>query len=78
MVGGGCIKDEKGKIVVEEERVRDVWAACYEKLLKEEFDWNRNDLIDADVVGPGRDTSYLKIYSETHKCDLRYSLVSVY
>ena len=43
VVGGGYIKDEKGKIVVEEESVRDVWAAYYEKLLNEEFDWNRNE-----------------------------------
>ena len=38
VVGGGCLKDENGKIVVEEERVRDVWAAYYEKLVNEEFD----------------------------------------
>ena len=29
-VGGGCIKDENGKIVVEEEKVRQVWAAYCE------------------------------------------------
>ena len=34
MVGGGCIKDENGKIVVQEETVRKVWTAFYEKLIK--------------------------------------------
>ena len=38
--GGGCIKDEYGKVVMEEEKVRDVLVAYYEKLLNEEFDWN--------------------------------------
>ncbi len=44
VVGGGCIKDEYGKVVVEEEKVRDVWAAHHEKPLNEEFDWNMNEL----------------------------------
>ena len=68
VVGGGYIKDEKGKIVVEEERVKDVWAACYEKLLNEEFDWNRNDLIDADVVsGPLEEISIEDVRAAIHK-----------
>ena len=68
VVGGGCIKDEKGKIVVEEERVRDVWAAYYEKLLNEEFDWNRNELSDADAVsGPLEEISMQEVRSAIHK-----------
>ena len=68
VVGGGCIKDEKGKIVVEEERVRDVWAAYYEKLLNEEFDWNRNELSDADAVsGPLEEISMQEVRAAIHK-----------
>ena len=50
VVEGGCIGDENGKIVVEEEMMREVWAAYYEKLLIEEFDWNINELHDVDAV----------------------------
>ena len=58
----------KGKIVVEEEWVRDVWTAYYEKLLNEEFDWSRNDLIDADVVsGPLEEISMQEVRSAIHK-----------
>ena len=68
MVGGGCIKDEKGKIVVEEERVRDIWAAYYEKLLNEEFDWNVNELSDADAVsGPLEEISIEELRAAIHK-----------
>src|SRR5271163_415965 len=53
VVGGGCVKDQEGKIVVEEERIKEVWRAYYEKLLIEEFDWTRNDLEEVDSVsGP--------------------------
>ena len=37
VVGGACIKDENGKIVVQEEKVRD---SMRNYLLNEEFDWN--------------------------------------
>ena len=68
VVGGGCIKDEYGKVVVEEEKVRDVWAAYYEKLLNEEFDWNMNELNDADVVsGPLKEISMQEVRAAIHK-----------
>ena len=53
---------------MEEEKVRDVWAANYEKLLNAERDWNRNDLIDADVVsGPLEEISIEEVRAAIHK-----------
>ena len=52
VVGGGCVKDKDGKIVVEEEKIK-VWRDYFKKLLNEEFNWNKNslELVNA-VSGP--------------------------
>ena len=34
VVGGGCVKGKDGKIVVEEEKIKEVWRDYFEKLLK--------------------------------------------
>jgi hypothetical protein len=53
VVGSGCIKDEEGKIVVEENELKETWRKYYEKLLKEEFDWDRSTLeVRGEVSGP--------------------------
>src|SRR5260221_512039 len=53
VVGGGCVKDRDGKIVVEEEKIKEVWRDYFEKLLNEEFDWNKNSLEPVNAVsGP--------------------------
>ena len=44
VTGSGYVKDPDGKIVAEDERIRDVWRAYYDKLLNEEFRWDRNSL----------------------------------
>ena len=49
-MGEECMKYKNGKIMVEEERVRNDWVAYYEKLLNEEFDWNVKELSDADAI----------------------------
>ena len=68
VVGGGCIKDENGKIVVEEEKMRDVWKVHYEKLLNEEFEWNINELSEADVVsGPMDEISMQEVRAAIFK-----------
>ena len=36
-MGGGCVKDTDGKIVVEEEKLMEVWRKYYDKLSNEEF-----------------------------------------
>ena len=33
VVGGGCVKDEKGEIVTEDEQIKEVWRKYFEKLL---------------------------------------------
>jgi len=50
VVGGGCVKDTDGKIVVEEERLMEVWRAYYDKLSNEEFPWIKDSLTEADAV----------------------------
>ena len=53
VVGGGGVKNANGKIVVEESKINEIWRTYFEKLLNEEFDWNRNGLDMADAVaGP--------------------------
>ncbi len=41
VVGESCIKNNKGKLVVDEEEIKEikeVWRSYYEKLLNEEFE----------------------------------------
>ena len=53
VVGSGCIKDEAGKIVVEEGELKETWRKYFERLLNEEIDWDR-DALEAclEVSGP--------------------------
>ena len=41
IVGGGCVKDKNGSVVVDELRIRERWKEHFEKLLNEEFDWEK-------------------------------------
>jgi len=53
VVGGGCIKDTNGKVVVDEQKVLERWREYYEKLSNEEFPWNKETLTMADATsGP--------------------------
>src|SRR6478735_3452443 len=38
----GCVRDKSGKVVTEEEKIRGVWKEYFDKLLNEEFSWDRN------------------------------------
>jgi hypothetical protein len=51
IVGDGCIKDCDGNVVVEQESIKEVWRKYFEKLLNEEFAWNRNGLTTENAVG---------------------------
>ena len=54
VVGGGYVKDGKGKLVVDEEKIKETWRQYFEKLSNEEFDWDRASLDEEPVVsGPG-------------------------
>ena len=44
-------KDDDGKIVVEEDKLMEVWRAHYDKISNEEFAWDRNSL--TNVLSPG-------------------------
>ena len=50
VVGGGCMRDVHGDIVVEEDKILEVWRAHYEKLSNEEFPWDREALPAVDAV----------------------------
>ncbi len=48
-----CIKNKDGKIVTDECSVRKIWKEHFDKLLNEEFEWDRNGLPSTDMVcGP--------------------------
>ena len=49
VVGGGCVKDTKGRIVFDEHEVLETWRAYYDKLSNEEFPWNK-DTLTADAI----------------------------
>jgi len=52
-VGSGCVKDIDGNIVVDDSRIKQVWKEYFEKLLIEEFEWNKDFLEDASPIsGP--------------------------
>ena len=48
-----CVKGLDGKVVIGEAEVRERWKDYFEKLLNEEFEWNKEGLIAVDKVsGP--------------------------
>ena len=53
VLGSGCVKDDNGRIVVEDDKLMEVWRAYYDKLSNEEFPWNKDTLTDVHKVeGP--------------------------
>jgi len=68
VVGDGCIKDSVGNVVVEQEKIKEVWKRHYETLLNEEFDWNRDSLETAYAVsGPAEEISTSEVRSAIAK-----------
>jgi hypothetical protein len=60
VVGDGCVKDCKGNVVVEHEKMKEVWREYFEKLLNEEFDWNNSSLDGVKPVsGPAEEIYFL-------------------
>jgi len=56
IVGGACVKDMNGKVIEEDEKVKDVWKEYIDKLLNVEFPWSRERLIcywtcESNVLG---------------------------
>ena len=61
-VGCGGIKDTSGRIITDQERMKVVWHDYFEKLLNEEFDWDRNGLDNTQVVdGEPEEISVAKV-----------------
>ena len=53
IVGANCVKNSDWKIVVEEDRLMEVWRAHYDVLSNKEFSWDREGLTDVSpVCGP--------------------------
>ena len=46
VVGAGCVRDNAGKIVVEEEKLLEVWKEHYDRISNEEFSWDREGLTE--------------------------------
>ena len=62
VVGAGCVKDNDGKIVVEEKKLLEVWKEHYDKISNEEFSWDREGLTDVrPVCGPGEKISEVEV-----------------
>ena len=51
--GSGCVRDNSGKIVVEEDRLLEVWKEHYDRISNEEFSWDREGLTDVRPVYRG-------------------------
>lgn len=53
VAGGSCIRNKEQKVITEENEIKEVWKEYFEKLLNEEFHWDRNGLETGDAVnGP--------------------------
>ena len=51
VVGSGSVKDREGNIAVDDSRIKQVWKEYFQKLLNEEFEWNKDLLEDASPTG---------------------------
>ena len=68
VVGANCVKDDEGKVVVEEVKLLEVWRAHYDRLSNEEFPWDPNGLTHVNpVCGPSEKISTLEVSNAIHK-----------
>ena len=71
VVGAGCVKDNVGKIVVEEDKLLEVWKEHYDRISNEEFSWDREGLTDVrPVCGPGEKISEEEVEAAIGKMKL--------
>ena len=62
VVGANCVKDSDGKIVVEEDKLMEVWRAHYDGISNKEFTWDRKGLTNVSpVCGPSERISALEV-----------------
>ena len=53
VVGASCVKGSDGKIVVDEDKLMDVWRAHYDGISNEEFAWDREGLTNVSPLCVG-------------------------
>jgi hypothetical protein len=46
VVGGSCVNDDQGRLVIDSEGIKGVWKEYMEKLLNEENDWDKDIICD--------------------------------
>ena len=53
IIGEQCVRNDSGRIVVDNEGLKEAWRAHYERLLNVEFEWDREGLAMVEpVLGP--------------------------
>ena len=68
IVGAGCVKGADGISVTREAEVKDRWKIYFDKLLNEEFEWNKDGLTAVDkVCGPAEIISCSEVKSAITK-----------
>src|SRR5580692_2836165 len=68
VVGGGCVKDSNGNVTVEQEKLMEVWRQYFQKLLNEEFVWNKESLGTEDAVaGPAEEITTSEVRTAISK-----------
>ena len=68
VVGAGCVKDTDGRIVIDEEKMMEVWRAHYEKLSNEEFPWDKEALTGAESTsGPCEEITIAEVEAAIKK-----------
>ena len=68
VVGASCVKDNDGKIGVEEDKMMEVWRAHYDKISNEEFAWDRNGLTNVSpVCGPSERITTVEVGTKQGK-----------
>ena len=62
VVGASRVKNSIEKIVVEEDRLMEIWRAHYDKISNEEFTWDEEGLKNGSpVCGPSERNSALEV-----------------
>ena len=52
IIGEKCVKDDSGRLTINDSDKRNAWRQHYERLLNEEFPWNSDDLSNFPISGP--------------------------
>ena len=62
VVGAGCVRGSGGEILTGEAEVKERWKGYFEKLLNEEFEWEKDGLSEVDKVsGPAENITYSEV-----------------